>query len=330
MAHVLQMTYREAIVTAQRDAMLADERIVLMGEDIGAAGGPFKTTDGLQARFGSTRVRDTPISEQAFVGAALGLALTGYRPIVELMFADFMAVCYDQIVNNVAKHRFMQGGRFDVPLLIRAIGGGGTRFGAQHSQTGEAWLAATPGLKVWCAASPQDAYQMIRAAVTDRDPVVIIEHKLLLGRSAAVELSDEAPAFVAEPRCLRAGRDITIVATLGMVERALAAGAKLEEQGVSAEVIDLRVIRPLRLEIVLASVRKTSRVLLVEENHCGGGWSGEVAARIASEAFDYLDAPPQRLTLPDWPMPYSPALEDAALPSVDAIVSRAKSVLGVG
>jgi pyruvate/2-oxoglutarate/acetoin dehydrogenase E1 component len=329
MSEVREMTYRDAIVAGQRDAMRLDSRVVLMGEDIGAAGGPFKTTEGLQALFGPSRVRDTPISEQAFVGAAMGMALTGYRPIVELMFADFMGVCFDQIVNGIAKHRFMQGGALRVPLLIRAMGGGGTRFGAQHSQTGEGWLLPAPGLKVYTAATPNDAYHLIRAAVCDPDPVIILEHKLLFGRSGAVTLFGEAVPPVDGPKCLRPGKDITVVASLAMVERIQAAATTLESEGISAELFDLRVIRPMNLTPILESVKGTSRLLVVEENHAPGGWSGEVVARVVAEAFDYLDAPPERLTLPDWPLPYSPQLEDAAIPGADSIVRKVRAILGV-
>lgn len=321
----VEMTYRDAIVAGQRDAMAADPRTFLMGEDIAAAGGPFKTTEGLLEAFGPARVRDTPISEQAFVGAAMGMALTGYRPIVELMFADFMGVCYDPIVNGIAKHRFMQGGRLTLPLVIRAIGGGGTRFGAQHSQTGEGWLLPAPGLKVFCAATPNDAYQMLRAAVADPNPVVVFEHKALFTRRGPVTLAPhpriEGPAVITE------GSDITLVASLGMVERAQAAAEQLGAAGVSAEVIDLRVVRPLDAAPIVASVRKTGRLLVVEENHAPGGWGGEVVARVVVEAFDFLDAPPERINLPDWPMPYSPALEDAALPGADAIFERARAMV---
>jgi pyruvate dehydrogenase E1 component beta subunit len=327
MSEVRNMTYRDAIVAGQRDALRLDARVVLMGEDVGAAGGPFKTTEGLQALFGPSRIRDTPISEQAFVGAAMGMALTGHRPIIELMFADFMGVCFDQIVNGIAKHRFMQGGTLEVPLLIRAMGGGGTRFGAQHSQTGEGWLLPVPGLKVYTAGTPNDAYHMIRAAVCDADPVIVLEHKLLFGRSGPVTLYEETVPPLDGPKCLRAGEDITIVASLAMVERIEAAATKLETNGISAELFDLRAIRPLQLAPIIESVRKTGRLLTVEENHAPGGWSGEVVARVVVDAFDYLDAPPERLTLPDWPLPYSPQLEDAAIPSVDTITCKVRAIL---
>lgn len=327
MAAAMEMTYRDAIVRAQRDAMFEDDRIVLLGEDIGPAGGPFKTTEGLQAQFGPLRIRDTPISEEAFVGAAMGMALTGYRPIVELMFADFMGVCFDQIVNSIAKHRFMQGGTLNVPLVIRTLGGGGVRFGAQHSQTGEGWLLSVPGLKVFCAGTPNEAYHLIRSGCRDPDPVIVLEHKLLLARSGPVQLFDGEVPPLDGPKRIREGRDITIVASLAMVERIAGAGDVLDNAGVSAELFDLRVLRPLNLAPIAESVRKTGRLLLVEENPSLGGWGGTVAAEIAAEVFDYLDGPPERLTLPDWPLPYSPKLEDAALPSVDTITARAMAMM---
>lgn len=330
MGRSVQLTYREAIVSAQRDAMHRDDRVILMGEDIGVAGGPFKTTDGLQAQFGPLRVRDTPISEQAFVGAAMGMALTGYRPIVEMMFSDFIGVCYDQVVNEIAKHRFMQGGQLELPLVIRAIGGGGARFGAQHSQTAEAWLLSAPGLKVWSAATPNDVYHMILAAVADPNPVVIFEHKALLTRTGMVDLYDDEIPPVQGPKLIRQGRDLTIVGSLGMVERILAADDRLHDLGISADVFDIRVLRPASLAQIVNSVRKTNRLLIVEENHRCGGWGGDVVAVVTEEAFDYLDAPPARLTLPDWPMPYSPELEDAAIPSLKRIIEAATHLVGRG
>lgn len=323
----VEMTYREAIIAAQRAELSTDERVLLIGEDIGAAGGSFKLTEGLQAQFGASRVRDTPISEQAFVGAAMGLALTGYRPIVELMFADFMGVCFDQIVNGIAKHRFMQGGTLELPLAIRTVGGAGARFGAQHSQTGESWLLSAPGLKVFAAGSPNEAYHLIRAAVRDPNPVVVLEHKFLFTRRGPVQLFDQAIPPVEGPKHLRPGDDITIVASLAMVERIQSAAQELERVGISAELFDLRVIRPLQMASIVDSVTRTHRLLVVEENHSLGGWGGELIASVVAEAFDSLDAPPERLTLPDWPMPYSPKLEDAALPSVEAIVTKARAMV---
>jgi len=320
-----QMSYREAIVLAQRQCMLDDERVVVMGEDIGAAGGPFKTTAGLFAEFGERRVRDTPISEQAFVGAAMGMAMTGYRPIVELMFADFMAVCYDQIANSIAKHRFMQGGTLNLPLVIRTLGGGGIRFGAQHSQTGESWLLSLPGLRVVCASSPHEAFHLIRAAVRDPNPVVVIEHKALLNTQGEIDFSDDLG--IDQPRRLTHGDDITIVASLAMVDRCRDAVDALARDGVAAELFDLRTIRPLPLDAIMESVRRTNRLLCVEENHSAGGWGGEVVSAVVANAFDFLDAPPGRLTLPDHPMPYSPALEDTTIPSIERIRGAALDVI---
>jgi pyruvate/2-oxoglutarate/acetoin dehydrogenase E1 component len=322
-----EMTYREAIIAAQRAELQADERVMLMGEDIGAAGGSFKLTEGLQAEFGKIRVRDTPISEQAFIGAAMGMAMTGYRPIAELMFADFMGVAFDQIVNGIAKHRFMQGGTLELPLVIRTVGGAGARFGAQHSQTGESWLLGVPGLKVFAAASPNEAYHLIRAAVRDPNPVIVIEHKFLFTRKGPVQVFEGAVPIVAGPKRLREGRDVTIVASLAMVERIQSAAQQLEAAGISAELFDMRVIRPMQPQAIVASVRKTNRLLVVEENHSLGGWGGDLVSTVVAEAFDYLDAPPERLTLPDWPVPYSPALEDAALPSVDRITATARAMV---
>lgn len=321
------ITYREAIVRAQREALQSDDyHVILMGEDIGAAGGPFKTVEGLHAEFGSRRVRDTPISETAFVGAALGMAITGYRAVIELMFADFMGVCFDQIVNNIAKHRFMSGGKIEVPLTIRAMGGGGVRFGAQHSQTGESWVQQFPGLKVYCPASPADAYCLLRQAIDDPDPVIVLEHKALMSVKAEVDFSNVS-AHPLQPRVVRSGSDVTLVASLAMVRRAMAAADQLAEEGVEAEVIDLRVLRPLIAEPIIQSVTKTGALVVVEENHPSGGWGGEIISRTIRAAFDHIDKPPVHVTLPDWPMPFSPPLEDAALPSAEKIVAAVKSQL---
>jgi acetoin:2,6-dichlorophenolindophenol oxidoreductase subunit beta len=321
------LTYREAIVAAQRDALQNNPDIILMGEDIGAPGGPFKTTDGLFEEFGGDRVRDTPISENAFIGAAMGMALTGHRPIIELMFADFMGVCFDQIVNSIAKHRFLCGGTVKVPVVIRAMGGGGVRFGAQHSQTGETWLFPFPGLTVYCPSSPSDAFHMLRSAVIDENPVVVLEHKGLMSTSGEVDLDADSVKQIKGPAVLRTGQDVTIVASLAMVNRSLEAANLLKEQGISAEVIDIRVLRPLDTSLIIESLKKTGTVLVVEENHQCGGWGAEIISQIVMKGFDYINTPPQRVTLPDWPMPYSPPLEDAAMPSVDKIVTAVKEML---
>lgn len=321
------ITYREAIVRAQREGLEKYPEAMILGEDIGAPGGPFKTTDGLFEMFGADRVRDTPICENAFVGAAMGMAVTGGRPIVEIMFADFLGVCFDQIVNGIAKHRFMCGGKVEVPLVIRAMGGGGVRFGAQHSQSGENWMYQHPGLKVYCPATPADAYELLTAAIDDVNPVIVLEHKALMATKGEVPATVSSSDVHIGPTVVREGSDVTIVASLAMVKRSLDAAGKLAAEGISAEVINLRVLRPLMMQPIIDSLIKTGSLITVEEAHPVGGWSGDVVAQAVTGAFDYLEKPPVRITLPDWPMPYSPGLEDAALPSVDKIMAAAKSML---
>jgi acetoin:2,6-dichlorophenolindophenol oxidoreductase subunit beta len=280
------VTYREAISRAMGDEMRIDPRVLILGEDIGESEGPMKTTMGLHREFGEARVRDTPIAEQAFVGAALGLAVTGYRPIVEIMFADFLGVCFDQIVNGIAKHRFMSGGRMQVPLVIRAIGGGGLRFGPQHSATCESWMLNIPGLRIVAPSSPQEAYGMIRAAVRDPDPVLILEHKALLGTKGPVVFGEPGVRNLDLPLVMRNGDSVTIVASLAMVPRALEAAERLAALGISAEIIDIRVLRPFSAAPIVASVRKTSRLLTVEEQGVHGGWGSSVVAAIVEQACD--------------------------------------------
>ncbi len=322
-----EITYREAIVAALQEEMRRDPKTLIMGEDIGASGGPFKTCQGLYEEFGAARVRDTPIAETGFVGAALGLALTGYRPIVEIMFADFLGVCYDQIVNGIAKHRFMSGGKVRVPIVIRALGGAGLRFGAQHSQTAESWMLSVPGLKIICPSSPAEAYGMLKAAVRDDNPVLVLEHKALLSMKGNVPVGSDDAAMPTGPRVLRPGKDATIVASLAMVGKALTAAEQLHAEGIEAEVIDIRVLRPLDVTAVSESVRRTNILVTVEEQSPTGGWSSDVVADVVSQAFDYLDAPPARVTLPDHPLPYSPGLEDAAIPSPEKIAATVRSLL---
>ncbi len=321
-----QIAYRDAISAAIAEEMRRDPTVLVMGEDIGESGGPLKTTVGLHDEFGPERIRDTPIAENGFVGAALGLAVTGYRPVVEIMFSDFLGVCFDQIVNSIAKHRFMSGGRVAVPLVIRAIGGGGLRFGPQHSQTGETWLLPFPGLKIVAASDPAEAYGMLKAAIRDDNPVVVIEHKALLGTTGSVQRGVDSLADLERPAVRRVGKDVTIVASLAMVPRALAAAEALAGEGISAEVIDLRVLRPFNADPIVESVRKTMRLITVEEQSRLGGWGAEVVAAVATEALEYLDAPPRRLALPEHPTPYSPPMEDAAIPSADVIARTARDM----
>jgi len=324
---VQEMTYREAILAAQTEEMRRDPKIIIMGEDIGPSGGPFKTCQGMYEEFGALRVRDTPIAETGFVGAALGLALTGYRPIAEIMFADFLGVCFDQIVNGIAKHRFMSGAQSTVPLVIRSIGGGGLRFGAQHSQTGESWMLSVPGLKIVCPSSPSEAYGMLKSAIRDDNPVLVLEHKALLSSKGNVDLGMDHLQPLTGPKVLRPGKDVTIVASLNMVGKALGAADKLSADGIEAEVIDIRSLRPMVVGPIVESVRKTNLLVVVEEQVQVGGWGAEVVSQVVNEAFDYLDAPPARVTLPDYPLPYSPALEDAAIPSPDSIAAAVKALI---
>lgn len=324
---VQEITYREAIVAALQEEMRRDPKVLIMGEDIGESGGPFKTCQGLYEEFGAARVRDTPIAETGFVGASLGLSLTGYRPIAEIMFADFLGVAFDQIVSGIAKHRFMSGGRVKTPLVIRAIGGAGLRFAAQHSQTAESWMLSVPGLKIVCPSNPEQAYLMLKAAIRDDNPVLVLEHKALLSMKGPVPVGTDRVAMPAGPKILRTGGDVTLVASLAMVGRSLAAADILAAEGIAAEVIDIQVLRPLDVTPIAESVRKTNNLVVVEEQARTGGWSSNVVADVVEAAFDYLDSPPARVTLPDHPMPYSPALEDAALPSPEAIAAAARGLL---
>ena len=321
-ATMKELTYREAIRLAMEHEMERDPTVLLLGEDVGNAGGPFKTDDGLLARFGQNRVLDTPIAENCFVGVGIGLAITGFRPIVEIMFADFLAVAADMLINEAAKYRFLAGGRFQVPLTIRAIGGATGRFGAQHSQTTESWFIGIPGLRIVAASTPADAYGLLRAAIRDPNPVLFYEHKGLYVRKGMVSMGGEAVLPLGSARLARPGRDLTVVASLLMVERSLAAAEQLAKQGIEAEVIDLRSLAPIDLETITESVGRTGRLLTVEEQHRPGGWGAEVVSALVEKAVPFK-SPPQRLTLPDFPIPYSPTLEDAVIPSVAVIADRA-------
>jgi pyruvate/2-oxoglutarate/acetoin dehydrogenase E1 component len=320
------LTYRDGIRLALEDELASDPSVIFIGEDVANEGGVFKTSVGLVERFGPERVRNTPICENGFVGVALGMAVTGLRPVVEIMFADFLPTAGDAIVNEVPKFRFMSGGQYEVPLTIRAIGGGTGRFGTQHSATGESWFIAFPGLKVATASSPAAAYGVLRAAIGDDDPVLFLEHKGLYGRKAAFDRGDAAIAPVGKARVLRAGGDVTIVATLLMADRAVAAAETLSEEGIDAEVIDPTWLRPLDLDTIAESVGRTRRLLVVEEQVHTGGWGATVIARLASDGARFAK-PPQALSLPEnLLVPYSPPLEDALLPSVDAIAAAVRAL----
>ncbi|MGI8826449.1 MAG: alpha-ketoacid dehydrogenase subunit beta [Chloroflexota bacterium] len=321
------VTYREAINRALRDAMEADENVVLLGEDIAAAGGSFKITEGLFDIFGPDRVTDTPISETGFVGAAIGMALVGFRPVVEMMFSDFAAVAFDQIVNEAPKYFFMSAGQMNVPLVIRCTGGGGLRFGSQHSATTESWYLTTPGLKVVAPSTPQDAYGMMLSAISDPNPVVYLEHKKLLGNTGPLDTS-EGPIPFGKARVLRAGEDVTLVASLAMVPVALEAAGGLASDGIEAEVIDMRSLLPFDPDTIVESVQRTSHLVTVEEQTVHGGWGSSVAAEVVERAFDYLDHPPVRIGTPSAPIAFSPVLEDASIPSAERVHEAVRTVLG--
>jgi pyruvate dehydrogenase E1 component beta subunit len=319
-----ELTYRAAIAAGIAQEMDRDASVVLIGEDIGAAGGVFKLTEGLFDRFGPERVRDTPISEQAIVGAAMGAAMTGLRPIAELMFSDFFAVTWDMVVNQIAKTRYMTDGQVSIPLVLRTANGAGLRFGAQHSQSVENWAMAIPGLKVVAPSTPADMKGLLAAAIRDDDPVIVCEHKALFAIKGEVPDGDHVVPL-GQAAVLREGADVTIVALAAMVPKALEAAARLDaEHGIDAEVIDLRTLIPLDAQAILRSVTKTSRLFTVEENPRVGGWGAEIVSLVADEAFYSLDAPLVRITTPHIPLPSASALEDLAIPSVDRIVATVK------
>ena len=319
-----ELTYRGAIAAGIAQEMERDGSVVLIGEDVGAAGGVFKLTEGLLDRFGPDRVRDTPISEQAIVGAAMGAAMTGMRPIAELMFSDFFAVTWDMVANQIAKTRYMTDGQVTIPLVIRTANGAGLRFGAQHSQSVENWAMAIPGLKVVAPSTPADMKGLLAAAVRDDDPVIVCEHKALFADKGEVP-DGEHVVPLGQAAIVREGSDVTLVALAAMVPRTLAAAERLAaDHGIDAEVIDLRSLIPLDAQAILASVAKTSRLFTVEENPRVGGWGAEIVSLVADEAFYSLDAPLVRITTPHIPLPSAAALEDLAVPSVDRIVATVK------
>jgi pyruvate/2-oxoglutarate/acetoin dehydrogenase E1 component len=317
---VAELTYRAAVAAGIAQEMARDPNVVLIGEDVGAAGGVFKLTEGLFDTFGPERVRDTPISEQAIVGAAMGAAMTGLRPVAELMFSDFFAVAWDMVANQIAKTRYMTDGQVSLPLVLRTANGAGLRFGAQHSQSVENWAMAIPGLKVVAPSTPADVVGLMAAAIRDPDPVVFCEHKALFAVKGEVP-DGEHVVPLGQAAIVREGSDATIVALAAMVPRALEAAERLAaDHGVSAEVIDLRCLVPLDMQTILASVAKTSRLFTVEENPRLCGWGAEIVSLIADEGFYSLDAPMVRITTPHIPLPSAAALEDIALPTVDRIV----------
>jgi pyruvate/2-oxoglutarate/acetoin dehydrogenase E1 component len=325
---VAELTYRDAVAAGIAQEMARDESVVFLGEDIGAAGGVFKTTIGLLERFGPERVRDTPISEQAIVGAAMGAAMTGLRPIAEIMFSDFFAVCWDMIANEIAKTRYMTAGQIALPLVIRTANGYGSRFGAQHSQSVENWAMAIPGLKVVAPSTPLDVKGLLAAAVRDPDPVIFFEHKGLYATKGEVP-DGEVVDRLGTAKVVREGDDVTIVALAAMVPKSLQAAERLAaEEGISATVVDVRSLVPLDTKTIFEQVRKTGRLYTVEENPRLCGWGAEIASLVAEECFYDLDGPIVRITTPHVPLPAADLLEDNTVPSVDRIVETVRRNAG--
>jgi pyruvate dehydrogenase E1 component beta subunit len=323
---VAELTYREAVARGIAQEMRRDPQLVMLGEDIAGAGGVFKTTVGLLDEFGPLRVRDAPISEQAILGAAAGAAMTGVPVIAEIMFSDFLAVCFDIIANENAKSRYMTGGQLSSPLVVRTHNGAGSRFGAQHSQSVENWCMMIPGLKVVAPSTPADVVGLMAAAVRDPDPVVFFEHKTLLAKKGSVpdgEIVDE----LGTARIVRAGTDCTIAALGLMVDRSLEAADLLTEQGISAEVIDLRTLVPLDARTILDSVSRTSRLFTAEENPRLCGWGAEIVSIVVEDVFFDLDGAPVRITTPHIPIPSAASLEDLAIPSASRIASTILAVM---
>ena len=321
-----ELKYYKAIGDALREELAADPTTLLMGEDIGHAGGIYAQTKGLQTEFGEDRVRDMPAGEVGFMGAAVGLALTGMRPIVEISFADFFPTCMDPVVNQMAKIRYMSGGQAAMPVTVVSFGGGRLNAGPQHSGTYEAWLGSMPGLKVCCAATPSDVKGLIKTAIRSDDPVFVLLHKgLLQQREEVADGEHLVPLGKAVTR--RSGDDLTIVTWLGGLAPTLTAAETLADEGINADVIDLRSIQPLDLDTVLDSVVRTHRLLVVQETVGFSGIGAELCARVTEDAFDHLDAPPRRLAAPFTPVPMSPPLERFVLPQADDVVAAARELL---
>lgn len=322
-----EIKYREAISEALREEMLRDKSVFVMGEDVGKFGGVFQATATLYEDFGPSRVLDTPISEAAIVGAALGSALVGLRPVAEIMFVDFTSIAMDQIANQCAKFHFMTGGQAIAPLVIRTQGGVGIGDAAQHSQSLEAWHTHVPGLKVVMPSTPADAKGLLKASIRDDNPIMFIEHKLLYLNEGPVPEDDDFLIPIGKADIKREGEDVTIIAWSKMVVEALEAAAELEKEGIQAEVVDLRTLKPLDLETIIESVKKTNKVVITHEACKTGGFGGEVAALIMENAFDYLDAPIERVTGLDTPIPYAEPLYRAVIPNPDWIVKGVKKIV---
>lgn len=322
-----EITYREAVVRALDEEMARDENVIFFGEDVGKAGGVFKVTPGLWEKYGSDRVRDTPISENAIIGAGIGAAITGMRPVVELMFADFAAVTLDQIINQAAKMRYMSGGQIKVPLTIRAAQGAGAGFGSQHSQCCETWFMHAPGLKVVVPSSPADVLGLLKASIRDDNPVVFLEHKSQYTDKG--EVPDHADHIVplGVANIVREGSDVTLVAVQNMVKVAKAAAEELAKEGISCEIIDPRTLVPLDVDTIVSSVKKTGRLVTVEEAIRAGGWGAEVATQVTENAIWSLEGPVVRVTMEAGIVPFSAPLEAQLLPNKERVIAAVRKVM---
>jgi pyruvate dehydrogenase E1 component beta subunit len=321
-----KMTYREAVRAALRKALRSDPRVFLMGEDVGRYGGAFAVSHGLLAEFGPERIRDTPLSESTFVGAGIGAALGGMRPIVEIMTVNFSLLAMDQILNNAATLRHMSGGQLNVPLVVRMATGGGRQMAAQHSNSLEGWYAHIPGIRVLAPATVADAYGMLLGALREADPVFIFEHATLYPLEGEVDESAE-PAEITRAAVCRSGGDVTLITYCGSLGKTLQAAERLAQAGIEAEVLDLRSLRPLDTPAILASVAKTHRAVVVDEAWRTGSLAAEISAQIMEKAFDDLDAPVARVCSAEVPMPYAKHLETAALPKAEEIVRAAQELV---
>jgi pyruvate/2-oxoglutarate/acetoin dehydrogenase E1 component len=321
-----ETTYRNAVAQAIIEEMQRDPNVILMGEDVGSFGGAMAATKGVYEKFGSKRVIDTPISEAAIIGAALGAALTGLRPIAEIMFVDFTTCCMDQIANQVAKVRYMLGGQVSVPLVIRTQGGAGKSYAAQHSQNLEAWFAAIPGLRVVMPATPADAKALLKSAIRSNDPVMVIENKVLYGEKGEVPDSTDYLVPIGKAAVVRPGKSVTVVSYSRQLFESLKAAETCTTAGIDCEVIDLKTISPLDMSTILTSLEKTGRLVIVEEGHKSFGVGAEISARIMETAFDLLEAPVTRVASVDTPIPFSPVLEKATIPNADKIAAAIKKL----
>jgi pyruvate dehydrogenase E1 component beta subunit len=322
-----ELTYADALREALREEMLRDPNVILLGEEIGVFNGVYKVTRGLLDEFGPERVRDTPISEAAIAGAAVGLALAGMKPVAEIMYMDFLPICMDQLSTQAAKMRFMSGGQLSVPMVLRTQYSLGRQHGSQHSQFTPAWFMQVPGLKVVLPSDPSDAKGLLKSSIRDPDPVLFVESGLLYRTKGPVQ-EGEYTTPLGEAAVKKKGDDITIVAVSRMVNESLVAAKKLEEEGVSAEVIDVRTLQPLDVSTIAESVKRTSRLIVASDDVKRGGVGAEISASITETCFDYLDAPVSRVACPDTPIPFSPQLEQQYMPNADRVIQAVQGLLG--